>query len=59
MMQLTPEDYDPFSRAFPDYPRNQDVEKWINIEEDTGIQEAIVDRKIILYQEVLDYGGFN
>ena len=57
-MLLTPEDGAPFYHAFPEYLRNEDVEKCINIE-DTEVQEAIVDNKIILFQGVLDYGGLN
>ena len=32
-----------FYHAFPENLENEDVQKWINFEEDTGVQEAIVD----------------
>ena len=45
-MQLTLEDDDPFFHAFPENLRNEDIDKWINIEVDTEVQLAIVGNKM-------------
>ena len=42
-MPLYLEDEDPFYHAFPENLQNEDTEKWINIEDDKKVLEAIID----------------